>query len=185
MQRTTQLPHPALGKDAEGNDVLYFVSNRTGSKGGMDIYYASLDENGELGSATNAGAMINTKFDEVTPFYDANNALLYFSSEGHPGLGGLDVFKVETVEGEWGEVVNAGYPLNSSADDLYLALNERGSMGYMVSNRPGTTSSRGETCCDDVFKVKLLRDKYLVVEASDSKGNSMSDVNVSLYEVMG
>ena len=177
--------HPALGKDAEGNDVLYFVSNRTGSKGGMDIYYASLDENGELGSAINAGAKINTKFDEVTPFYDANNALLYFSSEGHPGLGGLDVFKVETVEGEWGEVVNAGYPLNSSADDLYLALNERGSMGYMVSNRPGTTSSRGETCCDDVFKVKLLRDKYLVVEATDAKGNSMSDVNVSLYEVMG
>lgn len=177
--------HPALGKDANGNDVLYFASNRVGSKGGMDIYYATIDANGELGSATNAGSKVNTKYDEVTPFYDANNGLLYFSSEGHPGLGGLDVFKVEAVEGEWGDVINAGYPLNSSADDLYLALNERGSMGYLVSNRPGTTSSRGETCCDDVFKVKLLRDKYVIVAAEDQNGNSMDDVNVSLYEVMG
>ena len=81
--------------------------------------------------------------------------------------------------------MNAGYPLNSSADDLYLALNETGSMGYIVSNRPGTTSERGETCCDDVFKVKLKSDKYVVIEANNSKGDKLDGVDVSLYEVLG
>lgn len=185
-KRNASTTHPALGKDAEGNDVLYFASDRIGSKGGMDIYSATLNEDGELGSATNMGKGINTKFDEVTPFYDNANGLLYFSSEGHPGLGGLDVFKVEATDGEWGEeILNAGYPLNSSADDLYLALNETGSMGYLVSNRPGTTSQRGETCCDDVFKVKLTTDKYVIVQATDTKGTPMDDVEVSLYKVLG
>lgn len=180
---TTQ---PALGMDADGNEVLYFASNRPGSKGGMDIYYATIDESGSLGSATNMGTQVNTKWDEVTPFYDNANGLLYFSSEGHPGMGGLDVFKVAGNIGNWEEsVVNAGYPLNSSADDLYLALNESGSMGYLVSNRPGTTSERGETCCDDVFRVKLKTDKYVVLQAEDTKGNPMKDVDVSLYQVLG
>ena len=179
---TTQ---PALGMDAAGNEVLYFVSSRAGSKGGMDLYYATLDEDGNLGSATNMGSDFNTKYDEVTPFYDAKNSMLYFSSNGFPGMGGLDVFKAEVVEGEWSEIVNGGYPLNSSADDLYLALNERGSKGYMVSNRPGTTSDRGETCCDDVFKVKLKTDKYVLVQATDSKGALLDAVDVSLYAVNG
>lgn len=180
---TTQ---PALGLDLDGNEILYFASNRLGSKGGMDLYYASIATDGSLGTATNLGSSVNTKSDEVTPFYDNANGLLYFSSEGHPGMGGLDVFNVAGNINEWSdEVVNAGYPLNSSVDDLYLALNETGSMGYLVSNRPGTTSDRGATCCDDVFKVKLIRDKYLVLEASDQNGNLMSDVNVSTYKVLG
>lgn len=180
---TTQ---PALGLDANGNEVLYFASDRVGSKGGMDIYYATIEKDGSLGSATNLGAEVNTKWDEVTPFYDNANGLLYFSSEGHPGMGGLDVFKIAGNVGEWSEnVINAGYPLNSSADDLYLALNESGSMGYLVSNRPGTTSERGETCCDDVFKVKLKRDKYLILQAADMSGKLMSGVDISAYKVIG
>ena len=180
---TTQ---PALGLDANGNEVLYFASNRLGTKGGMDIYYATIGKDGSFGSATNLGSSVNTKWDEVTPFYDNANGLLYFSSEGHPGMGGLDVFKVSGNIDNWSEtVVNAGYPLNSSADDLYLALNETGSMGYIVSNRPGTTSDRGETCCDDVFKVKLKIDKYLKLQASDVSGKLMKDVNVSTYKVVG
>lgn len=180
---TTQ---PALGFDAKGNEVLYFASNRVGGKGGMDIWYASVNKDGELGSATNLGANVNTKWDEVTPFYDNSNSLLYFSSEGHPGMGGLDVFKVKGNVEDWNDtILNAGYPLNSSADDLYLALNESGTTGYLVSNRPGTTSERGETCCDDVFKVKLKTDKFVLVKATDPKGVELSDVNVALYKVLG
>jgi len=178
--------HPALGVDASGNEVLYFASDRPGSKGGLDIYYATIDEDGEFGPATNMGSAINTKYDEVTPFYDNANQLLYFSSEGHPGMGGLDVFKIAGNVDEWDEenVVNAGYPLNSSTDDLYLALNETGSRGYLVSNRPGTTSDRGETCCDDVFKVKLKSDKFVKLLATDTKGNSLDGVNLSLYKTL-
>lgn len=177
--------HPALAYDADGNEVLYFTSDRSGGKGGMDLWYATI-EDGEFSSAKNLGSTVNTKYDEVTPFYDNANNILYFSSNGHPSIGGLDVFKIDGNIDDWAEeVVNAGYPLNSSADDLYLALNETGSNGYIVSNRPGTTSSRGETCCDDVFKVKLKTDKYVLVEATDTKGNKLSDVEISLYKVLG
>jgi outer membrane protein OmpA-like peptidoglycan-associated protein/tetratricopeptide (TPR) repeat protein len=185
-KKNSSTTQPALGLDANGNEVLYFASDRLGTKGGMDIYYATIGKDGSFGSATNMGANVNTRGDEVTPFYDNANGLLYFSSEGHPGMGGLDVFKVEGNLDNWSEdVFNAGYPLNSSADDLYLALNETGSMGYIVSNRPGTTSDRGETCCDDVFKVKLKRDKYLILQASDVSGKLMGGVDVSSYKVVG
>ncbi|MCB9227233.1 MAG: OmpA family protein [Chitinophagales bacterium] len=180
---TTQ---PALGQDEDGNEVLYFASNRTGSKGGMDIFYATVGKDGELGSAVNMGNTVNTKWDDMTPHYDVTNQILYFSSEGHPGYGGLDVFKLEGNIDNWSdEVVNLGAPINSSADDLYLALNTAGSKGYLVSNRPGTTSDRGETCCDDIFKVTLKTDKYIAVKAVDTKGAVVNGVDLGLYKVMG
>lgn len=181
---TTQ---PALAYDELGNEVLYFASNRVGTKGGMDIFYAEMNKDGEFTAPKNVGGKINTKYDEVTPYYDAVNKKLYFSSEGHPGLGGLDVFTVEGFGSEFSEtVVNAGYPLNSSADDLYLALNDAGTEGYMVSNRVGTTSTRGETCCDDVFKVKLVKEKFIsyifALEGDESK-TPMVGVESAFYKV--
>ncbi|MGB1247525.1 MAG: OmpA family protein [Chitinophagales bacterium] len=155
---------PSLGKDADGNDVIYFASNRTGSKGGMDIYYSVMDDDGDFSTPKSMGNDVNTSFDEMTPHYDNTNQTLYFSSNGHPGMGGLDVFKLDGNVDNWtGDVYNAGQPLNSSADDLYLSLNEAGTKGYVVSNRVGTTSNRGETCCDDVFKLKLTTDKYIAI----------------------
>lgn len=181
---TTQ---PALAYDALGNEVLYFVSNRTGSKGGMDIFYAELDKDGEFSSPRNLGSTINTKYDDVTPYYDSANGKLYFSSEGHPGLGGLDVFSIEGFGADYeGEVVNAGFPLNSSTDDLYLALNDAGTEGYMVSNRVGTTSTRGETCCDDVFKVKLVKEQfisYIFAMEGDKSNTPMEGIESAFYKV--
>lgn len=181
---TTQ---PALAYDDLGNEVLYFASNRVGTKGGMDIYYAEMNKDGEFSAPKNLGGKINTPYDDVTPYYDGTNGKLYFSSEGHPGLGGLDVFSVAGFGSEFSEtVVNAGYPLNSSADDLYLALNDGGTEGYMVSNRVGTTSSRGETCCDDVFKVKLIKEKfisYIFALEGDASNTPMTGVESAFYKV--
>jgi len=181
---TTQ---PALAYDALGNEILYFVSNRKGSKGGMDIYYSELNKDGEFTSPKNLGSKVNTKYDDITPYYDATNKKLFFSSEGHPGFGGLDVFSVEGFGDDiTGEVTNAGFPINSSADDLYLALNNEGTNGYMVSNREGTTSSRGKTCCDDVFKVSLIRDLYMSCTFAlegDNSNTPVSGVNAAFYKV--
>lgn len=181
---TTQ---PALAYDELGNEVLYFASNRVGTKGGMDIYYSEINKNGEFSAPKNLGGKINTKYDEVTPYYDSANGKLYFSSEGHPGFGGLDVFSAEGFGGEFSEtIVNGGFPLNSSADDLYLALNEAGTEGYMVSNRVGTTSSRGETCCDDIFKVKLVKEKfisYIFALEGDNTNTPMEGVESAFYKV--
>lgn len=181
---TTQ---PALAYDEVGNEIMYFASNRPGSKGGMDLYYAEMNEEGEFSAPKNLGSNVNTKYDEVTPHYDDVNNKLFFSSEGHPGFGGLDVFSVEGFGGELAEeIVNAGFPINSSADDLYLSLDEKGTKGYMVSNRVGTTSSRGETCCDDVFKVSLIRDLFLSFNFAlegDSLETPVEGVEASLYKV--
>jgi len=178
---------PAFGVDSAGNPALYFVSDRKGTKGGLDIFYATMKSDGSFSTVVNAGPEINTIGDEMTPFYDAKNKLLYFSSNGHPGIGGLDIFKISGTPGHWGTAVNAGVPINSQADDLYLAVDEKGN-GFEVSNRIGTTSSRGSTCCDDIWTVTLKRDvtlKGIYVKRGDATNTPLQGVDASMYKVNG
>ena len=179
---------PAFGVDADGNDILYFASNRKGGKGGMDIYYAKMNKDGTFGGVTNAGPEVNTIGDEVTPHYNKRTKTLYFSSNGHFSIGGLDVFKIAGTPGHWGAAINAGVPVNSSADDLYYVLDERGENGYEVSNRVGTTSSRGSTCCDDIWTVTAVRDvilKAIYVLRGDATNKPVEGVDASMYKANG
>ncbi len=178
---------PAFGVDGESNDILYFASDREGSKGGLDIFYAKMNTDGTFGAVQNAGA-INTTGNEVTPFYDNKNKTLYFSSDGYPSLGGLDVFKSVGTPGNWGAVINAGVPINSAADDLYFALDEKSNKGFMVSNRVGTTSPRGQTCCDDIWTVTIHPEvvlKGIYVKRGDATNTPVDGVDASLYTVAG
>lgn len=180
--------HPAFGVDEQGNNILYFSSNRKGTKGGMDIWYAKMNSDGTFGEVTNAGPEINTAADEVTPFYDFKNKLFYFSSNGHPSIGGLDIFKVSGTPGKWGKVINAGVPINSQADDLYFSLDPSAEKGFEVSNRIGTTSTRGATCCDDIWAVTLVHDivlKAIYVMRGDPTNTPIEGVDASLYKVNG
>jgi outer membrane protein OmpA-like peptidoglycan-associated protein/tetratricopeptide (TPR) repeat protein len=182
---TTQ---PAFGYDATGNDVLYFSSNRKGTKGGYDIFYAKVNADGTFGAVTSAGDQINTVGDEITPFYDIENKALYFSSNGHASIGGLDVFKSNGAPGHWGPVMNCGVPINSQADDFYFALDSKGTKGFEVSNRIGTTSPRGATCCDDIWTVTILHDitlKATYVKRGDLTNTPIVGVDASLYKVNG
>lgn len=180
---------PAFGLDKDGAQILYFVSDRKGSKGGLDIYYAKVNTDGTFGAVTNAGAEVNSVGDDITPFYDKKNKLLYFSSDGHPSIGGLDVFKIAGTPGNWtSSAVNAGVPINSQADDLYLALDEKGARGFEVSNRIGTTSPRGATCCDDIWTVIVQRDIFLkgiYVKRGDPTNTPIVGVDASMYKVAG
>ncbi len=178
---------PAYGVDKDGNPILYFASNREG-KGGLDLFYALVNADGTFGAVQNAGAEVNSVGDELSPFYDKKNKTLYFSSNGHPSIGGLDVFKISGTPGAWGAAVNAGIPINSSADDLYLALDDKAAKGFMVSNRAGTTSSRGATCCDDIWTVIVQRDVFLkgfYVKRGDASNTPILGVDGSLYKVNG
>mgnify|MGYP006273154707 FL=1 len=181
---TTQ---PALAKNDEGDHVLFFASDREGGQGGLDIWYSVL-RNGTFAEPTNAGSDVNTPDDEVTPFYDKANGILYFSSTGHPGVGGFDIFMVEGMPGDWtSDVMNVGMQANSPADDLYLSLEDNGRAGYLVSNREGTTSPEmGATCCDDVFRVKLVRDIFLkgIFATRDNPDTPLNGVDVSFYKVL-
>ena len=125
--------HPAISPD--GNKI-YFASNMPGGYGGMDLYFSEKD-GGKWGPPVNLGPRINTEGLEVFPFVDKSGKL-FFSSDGHVGLGGLDIYYMEPTEsGEWGEVINAGFPLNSKHDDFGVNTVADGKFGYFTSDRPG------------------------------------------------
>lgn len=88
----------------------------------------------------------------LPPFYYEKSSSLYFSSNGHKGLGGFDIFYAKGSKSEYEATVNGGYPLNSSADDTYFTTGEDKKTYYLVSNRPGIIGLKSETCCDDIFK---------------------------------
>ncbi len=181
---TTQ---PSFGVDKEGKTILYFVSDR-GGKGGLDIYYAELKDDGKFGPAKNAGTGVNTPGDEFSPFYDKASKAFYFSSSGHPGLGGLDVFSITGTPEAWGTAVNVGSPVNSSCDDMYFVLNETGKKGFVVSNRPGTKTIRGETCCDDIWNVSMREEvvlKGIFALRNDPTQKPVEGVDASMYHVDG
>ncbi|MGM0497665.1 MAG: OmpA family protein [Bacteroidota bacterium] len=123
--------HACLCNDGK---TIYFTSNRKGGMGGLDIYYSNYDEeNEEWGPAKNLGEKINTPYNEETPFLTEDGSRLYFSSQGHDGMGGFDIFYSEKVgDGEWSEPVNIGYPVNTTGDDLFFYPVNNGHAGYMA-----------------------------------------------------
>jgi len=120
----------------DGN-TLYFSSDRpiSADKTDLDIYYSKKDKKGEWGVAKNIGPVINTPFDEDGPFIDYNGKTLYFSSKGHKGMGGYDIYKSEYDEATdtWSTPVNLGYPMNSPDNDVYFVSTRDGKRGYYAS----------------------------------------------------
>ncbi|NQX92802.1 MAG: PD40 domain-containing protein, partial [Flavobacteriales bacterium] len=109
---------PTIGKETRrGYDILYFVSNRDGGRGGQDIWAAVYDERKkQFRAPKNIGRKINSEFDDVTPFFDQKTKKLYFSSERPEGMGGLDVYSSRGEYRRWVDPKNVGFPINSNAD---------------------------------------------------------------------
>jgi tetratricopeptide (TPR) repeat protein len=129
-ERNYSTGHPAI--NPEGT-IIYFSSNRPGGYGGSDLYRSEYN-NGKWSEPVNAGPQINTSGNELFPSLDMDGTL-YFSSDGHGGLGGLDIFKSSTRT--YGDVVNLGYPINSHRDDFGMAFKTDTNKGYFSSNRNG------------------------------------------------
>lgn len=157
---------PYYAKSSNGSDVLYFVSNREGGRGGLDIWSSIVNKKGEFGTPRNLGNKVNTDRDEITPFYDTQSSTLYFSSNGWISMGGADVFKTQSdLTGKFvNSAENLGAPFNSPCDDNYFRFGRNGEDGYVVSNRPGIFSVRGKTCCFDIFSYKYDRRIFLAVK---------------------
>jgi OmpA-OmpF porin, OOP family len=145
---------PAIGKSYDQNlEVIYFISSRKGGWGGMDIWYIVYDiYNEKYKKPVNAGGLINTAGDEITPYYHKIDSSLYFSSNGLPGFGGFDIFKSKGWLVNWSEPINLGKPLNSSYDDIYFKKYENKNYGFIVSNRDGSLYARNPNCCYDIFE---------------------------------
>ena len=129
---------------AENDQAIYFVSDMEGGYGGADIYVSRKQKNGDWGVPVNIGPTVNTSQQELFPF--ALNETLYFSSNGHFGLGGLDVYSYSLGRGE--KPRNLGYPLNTSYDDFSLVVDATGVNGFVASNRTDNV--------DRLYNVKFL-----------------------------
>ncbi|WP_421804824.1 OmpA family protein [Flagellimonas sp.] len=133
--------HPALNPE---ENRLYFSSNRNGSLGASDIWYVDILGNGNYGQPVNLGSKINTKQRESFPFISKTGDL-YFASDGHTGLGGLDIFVVSLNEtGPYPTVTNLKKPINSNLDDFGYVMDETGKIGYISSNRFGDQGSSSD-----------------------------------------
>jgi len=180
--------HPYVAH-IEGKEILYYVTDRVGGKGGLDIWYTTREISSDDYDFTlpqNAGANINTPGDETTPFYDVSEGVLYFSSNGHPSIGGLDIFKASGAEENFEEAKSLGVPYNSSAEDYYFRKNLTGTGGFLVSNRLFGLE-KIETTQEDIFTfsnpmdIPIVKGK-VIDKAADQ---NLQEVRVALFELKG
>lgn len=144
--------HPALNAD---NTKLYFTSDRSGGHGGSDIYYVDINSDGSYGEPQNLGGIVNTDKNEMFPFLNSED-VLFFTSDGHPGLGLLDIFG--TISDDANNIVsvlNLGVPVNSNKDDFSFFMNEDGLSGYFASNRDGGVGSDDIYAYDRIPQLKI------------------------------
>jgi outer membrane protein OmpA-like peptidoglycan-associated protein/tetratricopeptide (TPR) repeat protein len=172
-----QVKHPVMG-ELFGKPVMFMTSNMESTKGGFDIFYANKIGEGEFSNPVNLGDVINTTGDDETPFYQ--NGKLYFSSNGHPTIGGSDIFVSSWNGATWTKPENMGKGYNSPANDSYFTMDANGT-SFFTSNRKGGRSLKS-TCCEDIYIIKtepVVID--LVVEAMDPKKQPMKGLT---YEFM-
>ncbi len=178
-------PHSAI---VNGRELLFFVSNREGGRGGLDIWYVARNmgfAEGDFSYPVNLGPVINSTGDERSPYYSNSELTLYFSSNGHPSLGGLDVFRAAGQEVNWARPENLGIPINSPADDYGFVIDQKGGgNGYLVSNRP-FGGLKNNTTERDIFQVNLQAGQILLkATAYDNQaGLQLSDITVALFQI--
>jgi len=167
--------HPCLSEDGK---TMYFTSDMPGGFGGADLYKTTQFESGFWSKPMNLGNQINTESNEMFPFYDEQAKILYFASDGHMGIGGLDLFYFNN-----GEVVNLGSPVNSKQDDFALIMNSNSQKGYFSSNRVTGIGS------DDIYSVhftdKIVKEIRIEGIAKTKDIKQLSDVVVTLLDEKG
>lgn len=170
--------HPMLNKD---NSKLYFSSDMPGTNGSFDIFYVTLDSNGNLGKPTNLGSTINTKNREQFPFVNDNEDI-FFSSDGQPGYGLLDVFVSRKKEDGYTTPLNVGLPINTNRDDFAFIINDQTKKGFFSSNR---LDGKGD---DDIYsatQIAPLEDFQYFVQGSvidNEKEEPIEGALVTLYD---
>jgi len=165
---------PALSADGK---TLYFQSDMPGGLGLFDLYKAPVNEDGTVGEPVNLGDKVNTEGNEKFPF-SSSKGTLYFSSDGHLGLGGLDVFYMS----EAGEAVNVGVPVNSNVDDFAFTVNEETGEGFVSSNRSGGKGG------DDIYAIKRLvpcNVNVITTVLDNDTSNPLAGVSVKIRDVAG
>lgn len=162
-QDTNDYVHPSISSDGL---KLYFASNRPGGYGGYDIWYCSRPSTKDKwGKPQNAGDVVNTEDDELFPYYRAEDSTLYFSSNGHIGMGGLDIFRVNYDAKGKPYTLNLMSPINSPSDDFGITFRDSLEEGFFSSNRPG---GKGY---DDIYHFSIIKLHFKV------KGQVLNEIS--------
>ena len=164
---------------ARGKEWLFFSSDRPGGYGKLDLYYTEHEGNLRFGEVFNMGPELNSIDNEVSPWYDGESETLYFSSDWHHGMGGLDVFESKGFGLQWSPPRNMRPPFNSPANDLYYRYQSQHETGFVVSNREGSLAEKGETCCNDIYRFQFpVTDTLPVIETLEQLSDYLP---VTLY----
>ena len=179
--------HPCEG-ELFGEKVLFFSANMPGGKGGFDLYYAPKKSEGVFGLPVNLGDAINTPGEEVSPFYQ--DGKLWFSTNGRPTTGGLDVFETQWNGSKWSEPKLMPVGINTTLDDQYYTRSSDGMSGFITSNRPGPNNLKSKTCCDDIYaweieriKVDLMALTYRLKRKGEKENQPLKGCTVSVVDV--
>ena len=144
--------HATVSSD---NKKLYFTSNRKGGFGGLDIYVSNRDKTGDWGPAVNLGSVVNTQYNEESPFLSSDDKTLYFSSRGHYNIGGFDIFYSSVLPGgEWTIPLNVGFPLNTTDDDLFYKPVKDGNTGYLALFNPNGYGKQ------DIYHIEIFSNEH-------------------------
>lgn len=165
--------HPALSPDEK---QLYFASDMPGTIGSFDLFVADINADGSYGTPKNLGSKINTEHLEQFPFVSAKN-ILYFASDGHFGLGGLDIFKSKISDEKFSTPINLSNIINSNLDDFAFVIDEENEIGYFSSNRKG---GQGD---DDIYR--FTQKKIYAVKGLVKDKNNLEPISgalVSLFD---
>lgn len=174
-KRTFSVAHPAVAPDGK---TIYFIADMPGGFGGTDLYMCTKVDT-VWSEPINLGANVNTQGNELFPYYHANG-ILYFASDGHPGLGGLDVYQTQLESQQWTKPQNMGAPINSTMDDFSFTLLKEGNSGYFSSNRNGGFGS------DDIYYFVKNNVSYNVTNVNlNSSGKASPSVNTIINNTIG
>jgi len=172
---------PCISADAK---YLFFVSNRSGGEGSSDIYVSEIEANGTFSEPKNLGSKINTVGSEDRPFIHPDGKTLYFSSDGHPGYGGRDLYMSRLENGEWQTPINLGGQINSSSDEISIFINALGNTAYI--SKQNTSDNRHDF---DIYsfelpdKLKPSKVTYIKGIISNAKTNQPIKASVKLNDI--
>lgn len=166
--------HASLSPDGT---TLYFTSDRSGGEGDLDIYFTKLDKKGKWGKPVNMGNKINTMFNEETPFITSDGKWLYFSSEGHEGIGGYDIFRFNLHE-TGSEAENLGYPVNTTDNNLFYFPGNSKNEGYLAIH---TADGYGSS---DIYAVEIHPAVLLKGKVMADNQKSIVDTGLLVISIM-
>ncbi len=169
------MPHSAL---VNGKEVLFFCSNMNFNYGGLDIWMSEVKNGNQYSLPKSLGETINSRGNEITPYYDESFERLYFSSDWHEGFGGFDLFFTQKDSADWAKPMNLGVPVNSTYNDTYPTKDPKTGRLYFSSNRIGVNSAKSPTCCNDLFSAHIYE------PPPPNRFESLADLNKKLPVVL-